>query len=561
MDRRHLVIRLSQILFVATLTSSAAAVTAPPGFIVEPAFPGASFSRPVQIVFLPDGRTLVAEEWGRVWVVTAEGVKLPTPFIDLLAKVSPYWERGLLGAAIDPDFVTNRWVYLAYTVDPDSNGVDTEDEAFSRVERYRASLADPNVADLTSRQILVGHTWPTGIPSPERFHAMGSLRFGADKTLLVASGEGAHPDSIDAGGRDPDEFLPGRADPAEDIGSFRARTLNSLCGKILRLDKETGGGLPSNPYWDGNAVSDRSRVWMYGFRNAYRFCVRPGTGSADPAQGQPGVLFVGDVGGALYEELIVAQQGGGNYGWPCEEGPLAHPSYAFVQQTFFPNPNVLCSAAPSSENPAANAIPQLWFHHVNANASNPAGWIGQCIIGGVFYMGGSYPAAYAGRYFVGDYDFDWVMSVEVNGNNEIVTTESFLTGADGPVDIESDPASGDLYYIAMDTEEVRRIRYAPQLAADAPPAPVAALECAPNPFSTTTRLEFVLPDDGPVTLGVYTAAGRCVRTISSGARTAGRHVLVWDGTNDAGGRLPSGTYYARLETGAGVVSSPVRLIR
>jgi hypothetical protein len=52
-----------------------------------------------------------------------------------------------------------------------------------------------------------------------------------------------------------------------------------MCGKILRVDKDTGHGLPSNPWWDGNPSSP-ARALAHGLRNTFRFCVRPASGSS-----------------------------------------------------------------------------------------------------------------------------------------------------------------------------------------------------------------------------------------------------------------------------------------
>jgi glucose/arabinose dehydrogenase len=284
---------------LALLALPAHSQTAPVGFVVENAFPTETFTLPVQVVFLPDGRRLVVEKEGRIWTITAAGVKLPTPFIDLNTKVLSNDDRGLHGVALDPDFTSNRWVYLLFTVDPDSNGVDDNIGAYARLVRYRTNAVNPNVLDPTTREVLIGPSWTLGIPQPprNRHHMVGTLRFARDKTLMVGSGDAANADLVDAGGTDPlTSYGPGKTDPAEDIGSFRSQTLNSMDGKILRVDKETGAGLPSNPFWDGNPTSDRSRVWLYGLRNPFRFALRPGTGSTDPAAGQPGVLYIGDVG-------------------------------------------------------------------------------------------------------------------------------------------------------------------------------------------------------------------------------------------------------------------------
>ena len=77
-----------------------------------------------------------------------------------------------------------------------------------------------------------------------------------------------------------------------------------------RVDKETGQGLPSNPYWDGDPASKRSRVWLYGLRNPYRFLVRDGTGSTDPGLGDPGTLYVGNTGWNQFNSIYAASSGG-----------------------------------------------------------------------------------------------------------------------------------------------------------------------------------------------------------------------------------------------------------
>src|SRR4030095_15289535 len=89
---------------------------------------------------------------------------------------------------------------------------------------------------------------------------------------------------------------PSRTDPNEDIGAFRAQDLNSLDGKILRVDPATGLALPTNPFYDGNPSSNRSRVWEYGLRNPFRITRRPGTGSTNPFLGGPRPLLLRGVG-------------------------------------------------------------------------------------------------------------------------------------------------------------------------------------------------------------------------------------------------------------------------
>src|SRR5262249_2133805 len=109
--------------------------------------------------------------------------------------------------------------------------------------------------------------------------------------------------------------------PKENIGGFRSQLVDCLSGKILRIDPLTGNGIPSNPFFDaGNPRSARSRVYALGLRNPYRMCLRPGTGSTNQADANPGTLYIGDVGYFTWEELSICTQAGQNFGWPIFEG-------------------------------------------------------------------------------------------------------------------------------------------------------------------------------------------------------------------------------------------------
>src|SRR5262249_13657816 len=108
---------------------------------------------------------------------------------------------------------------------------------------------------------------------------------------------------------------------AENVGAFRAQLVDSLSGKILRLDPATGNGVPGNPFYEPSAArSPRSRVWGLGLRDPQHFTVRPGSGSARAADGRPGTLYIGDVGSGAWEALVVARDGRMNFGWPLYAG-------------------------------------------------------------------------------------------------------------------------------------------------------------------------------------------------------------------------------------------------
>ena len=426
----------------------------PPGFDVTTVASG--FTQPVAITLADDGRLFVAEKRGMVWVVDGDGP--PTLFIDLTAEVNGQFQRGLLGLALDPDFLNNRHVYLLYTVDPvfgepdESSFVGT----FSRLTRYTGTTpSNGNVADLETRQVLIGATHSEGIPICEPSHTIGSLRFGLDGTLIVSAGDGAHFDTADAGGLDPDCFGPGKFGTDEDIGAFRAQYLDSLAGKILRIDPSTGLGLPDNPHWTGNGADNRSRVWANGVRNPFRISIRPGP----PGPG-PGTIYIGDVGWNLFEEVSVCT-GGENFGWPCREGTEATPDYPGLNPA-----HSGCDTIETPENPGPLTEPLVAWHHFFGSASWPPGYTGRTAVGGAFYEGACYPEPYRGAFFFADYASNWIRVVQVDGQDNFVALLEFATNASGPVDMTSHPVNGDLYYIALHASQVRRISYDAAISGD-----------------------------------------------------------------------------------------------
>ncbi len=464
----------------------------PSNFFLENPVPGNTFNFPVCMAFLPDGRLLVGEKRGTVWVVQ-DGSKFPVPFWTRDVKVLDNGDRGLLGIAVDPNFASNRQVYFLFTVDPDSNGVDDDDDAYARLERYQVSLANPNLVDLSTRVVLFGRNWTEGAGIGSSTHTVGALRWGIDGSLLVSVGDGAHFVGIDEGGRDPGMFGAGKTDPLEDIGAFRSQFLNSLDGKVLRINSVNGHGYSSNPYWDGNPSSIQSRVWLYGFRNPFRFCVRPGTGATDPAAGDPGTLLMSDVGWETWEELNSFPTGGGNAGWPCYESAFSSALYEAANPAHSD-----CSTIP---NPAPHTPPIAYWHHHDGSFSSQPGVQANAVASGLFYTGTSYPSTYQGALFFGDFGQNWIQIAHLNGSDQLIDIVPFGTDMDAPVDFAAHPITKDVYYIAIAAQEVRRIWYGGGPPGNNPP--VAVISATPNVGCAPQNVSFSSagssdPDSDPI---------------------------------------------------------------
>lgn len=98
----------------------------------------------------------------------------------------------------------------------------------------------------------------------------------------------------------------------------------------------------------------------------------------------------------------------------------------------------------------------------------------------------------------------------------------------------------------------------------AAPVPAAAFTLAqnrPNPFNPRTRIAFTLAEPGTVSLAVFDASGRQVRRLTDGLFAAGAHEAVWQGDDEQGGAVASGTYFYRLRTAAGEQTRKMTLLR
>ena len=263
--------------FVSMLAVGAAVAAPAPAAAVSleqiGAFPG-TFTDPVYVTSLPDpDQLLVVERRGTIelWKDHASST-----FLDIRSLVKEAGEdQGLFSVAVAPDYTGSGHIYVMYT---------RADDAL-QIDEFTAS---GDSAPQSSRRAVL-----TIDHSESDTHNGGQLQFGPDGYLYASTGDGD---------------LEG--DPEGD-----AQNLNSLLGKILRIDPRPAGGAPysvppDNPFG--------SPVWSLGLRNPWRF-------SFDAATGD---LVVADVGAAVQEEVDYAPRstGGGrglNFGWNCREGTIA----------------------------------------------------------------------------------------------------------------------------------------------------------------------------------------------------------------------------------------------
>lgn len=379
------------------------ALTPPTGFQIQTVVSG--LNKPVSVAFAPDGRIFIAQKEGVVRIIK-NGTLQPTPVL-ALTDINTAGDRGVLGMTLDPNFAQNGYLYIAYTYENDPQNYDGKKTG--RIVRF---TVQGDTASLSSAVVLVGKVGGDAskpscdnfamtadcIPSDSYSHSMGALRFGPDGKLYAVLGDGA-------------EFL--YVDP----NAYDAQHLDSLAGKMLRINAD-GTAPADNPFYTGNPNDNRSKVWFYGLRNAFRFNFRPGTNS----------LYIGEVGWKNWEEINIGKRGG-NYGWPCREGYEKHAEYS-------------CDAV--------NYINPI---HVYDHSAGTA-----AVTGGSFPTNNIYPEPYRSSYFFGDAALSLIKVMRVDGNDNVISVDTFSDGAGGPVEIVTGP-DGYIYYLAHYAGQLRKIVY------------------------------------------------------------------------------------------------------
>ncbi len=262
--------------FLITLTVASA--TLPAGFTESVVASG--LQSPTTMQFAPDGRLFVLEQSGRVRVID-NGALLATPFLTL--TVDANGERGLLGIAFDPDFATNQWVYLYYTVPaPDLH---------NRVIRVTANA---NVAAAGSAVTILD----LDPLFSSLYHNGGAMAFGPDGKLYIGVGENFQPQL--------------------------SQNMASRFGKLLRINAD--GTIPGdNPFFSSASGANRA-IWALGLRNPNNFSFNA-----------TGTLMINDVGEQSWEE-VNRGVAGANYGWPATEGdfdPATFPAFTRPRFAYF----------------------------------------------------------------------------------------------------------------------------------------------------------------------------------------------------------------------------------
>ena len=266
---------LSALCLIAITATYSDTHAAPAGFTNQ--LITAGLSLPTDFAFVPDGRILITLKNGRVLVYENNHL-LSTPALD--KAVSTGGDRGLISIALDPNFSSNRFVYLMYTTTANHQ----------RISRF---TMNGNTIDPGSEYIVLQNdqTW-TG------FLNAGAIRFGSDGKLYGSFGSNGT--------------------------GTNAQDLSNLDGKFIRINSD--GSIPGdNPF--AATPGAQQAIYSYGLRNPWRF-------NFD----QSGRAIIGDVGESSHEKIVRATAGA-NFGWPTVEGDC-RPNCGTITPPLFTYPHV-----------------------------------------------------------------------------------------------------------------------------------------------------------------------------------------------------------------------------
>jgi PKD repeat protein len=472
------------------------------GRFVDLVLPQTGLTQPTVLEFASDGRLFVAQKDGRVWTYDNIDDPSPTLVIDLRTNVYNYWDRGLLGMALHPQYPQVPYLYVLYTYDaipggsaprwgvppftdegcptppgPTGNGC----VVTGRLSRF--DIGNPGIWPLNeAHEEPLITDWPQQFPS----HSVGSLVFGPDGALYASGGEGAGFNNADYG-QTPSN--PPLGDPPNEGGALRSQDLRTdgdpvtLSGSIIRIDPITGDALPDNPLALHPDPNGR-RIVAHGFRNPFRFTIRPGTRE----------IWAGDVGWNNWEEInrVVDPLAGtvANFGWPCYEGQGKQAGYDGADLP-------ICESLYES----SEVEPPFFAYGHSATVAGCAPSGGSSISGLAFNStpGSSYPESFANALFFADYSRNciWAMRPGASGTpnrNDIVLVQE-TTG--GPIQLTIGPG-GDIYYPGFNDGRLHQLRFTGNV------PPVASIHASAvsgsAPLTVTfTAVDSMDPEDGALT--------------------------------------------------------------
>ncbi|NAS24232.1 carbohydrate-binding protein [Herbidospora sp. NEAU-GS84] len=468
---------------------------------------------PVDMAVLPDLRVLHTARTGDLRLTD------PSTGITKIVNTIPVYnnsEDGLQTVALDPDFATNKWVYLYYAprtmtppyvaTTPTGSAPNTlpagqtdaywdQWKGYNQLSRFKW---DGEKLDLSTEQVIIKVETQRG----QCCHVAGDIDWDADGNLYLGTGDNTPASAPGANGYAPNNDAPG-VNPGNDTRRGAGNS-NDLRGKILRIKVQADGSytIPAGNLWPVGTEKTRPEVFVTGVRNPFRLDVDPATGTlswADygPDAGAPNP----DRGPMGYVEWNTTPTNKPiNAGWPyCTGNNFNYNNWNFATNT--PREFFDCAAGPISGSRHNTGIAQLPpatpadLYYGDNNTHQPAEWAGLTDFdpqGGQGPMGGpiyhydpanpsahKFPQYWDGKAFFAEFSQDYLAAFTLAGPDGPVTkieqffpnkalTQAAMPITDSPIDIEFGPDGslyvldyGDGFFRANPDAGLYRIDYSP----------------------------------------------------------------------------------------------------
>ncbi|MEV7805595.1 lectin [Microbispora sp. NPDC088329] len=462
-----------------TLTASAAnALTIPASDYqqVSLASGGSELGEAMSLAVLPNRSVLHTARDGTLRITDVNGTT------KVAAKLNVYThdEEGLQGVAVDPNFATNRYVWLYYSPrlstpngDAPSNGTQAQfDQWKGHLNLSRFTLKSDDTLDLSSEKVVLEVPNDRGMCC----HVGGDIDFDAAGNLYLTTGDDSNP--FESAGYSP---LDERTDrnPQYDVQRTAANT-NDLRGKVLRIKPQPDGSytIPSGNLFAPGTAKTRPEIYAMGLRNPFRMSVDKATG----------VVYLGDYGpdagstnsnrGPQGQVEFNRITSAGNFGWPyCTGSNSTNETYnEWNFATNSTGPKYNCAGGPTNNsfrNTGLTTLPAAkpaWIRYGGDAGSPPEfGGGSESPMGGPVYRydpnlnsSVKFPQALDGRFFAGEYGRKWIKAIEVRSDGGYGEISAFPWSGTQVMDMAFGP-DGALYVLDYGTgsnnQALYRIEY------------------------------------------------------------------------------------------------------
>ncbi|GAA2377362.1 lectin [Dactylosporangium salmoneum] len=463
-------------LVCSSLTTTATTLALGPASPAAAAINGADFQQvtlakgepevgePLAISVLPDRSVLHTARNGTLRRTDAAGNT------SVIANIPVYThdEEGLQGVAADPNFASNRYVYLYYAPplstpsgDAPATGTATDWATWTGVNRLsRFTLNADFTVNMSSQVNILDVPANRGICC----HVGGDIDFDAAGNLYLSTGDDSNP--FDSAGYSPIDERTER-NPAYDAQRSAGNT-NDLRGKILRIKVNANGtySIPSGNLFAPGTANTRPEIYAMGFRNPYRMKVDKATG----------VVYVGDYGpdagttdpnrgpsGQVEFDRITAP---GNFGWPYCTGTNTT-TETYNEWNFATNSTGAkfnCAGGPTNNsfrNTGLTTLPPAkaaWIRYGGDAGSPPefGGGSESPMAGPVYHYDAAnpsttkFPQSLDGQFFAGEFGRGWIKPIKINADGSPGAIDNFPWNGKQVMDMQFGP-DGSLYVLDYGT--------------------------------------------------------------------------------------------------------------